>query len=583
MRDPSPYVALLVAIVPAALAQMSGIVRSESGPVSGATVRVERTALAVTTGRDGAFALPAAVSQSPLSLTAYAPGYYIAGPFRAQPGSAHIDILLKKHPERDHAGYEWVAAASSAGREFNCQNCHADSGAKDSPLPFDEWLKDAHGTSVQSRRFLSMYNGTDLSGAHRSPPTPRGVHSEYGSFPLPPDLTKPYFGPGFKLDFPRSAGACAACHAPAAAVAAPYGTDFNSVAGVGREGVTCDFCHKIWSVRLAPSTGLPYPGMPGVLSIAFRRPPPGSQLFIGPYDDVAGEDTYSPLQRRSQICAPCHYGQFWGVQVYNSFGEWLASSYADPVSGETCQDCHMPRRGSALVARRDKGAGDRDPKTVYSHLMPGASDIALLRDTAVLRVNAQRAGSAIQVRVQVTNARAGHHIPTDHPARNIILVVSATDATGHELRQLSGPVIPDWGGQGNEPADYAGRPGKIFAKVLEELWTGAAPTAAYWNPTRLREDTRLAAKATDTTDYQFAVSGNGGPVVVRATLVFRRAFRTLNRQKGWDTPDVLMNEWHAQLLCGAKRRPTPASPGSPVARSKVPVRPRAAWSGWTRW
>lgn len=547
VRDPGLYVALIVALASAAPAQVSGVVRDASGTVSGATVRVQRTALAVTTGRDGTFTLPAAVSHSPLSLTAYAPGYYIAGPFRALPGSAHIDISLKKHPARDHQGYEWVAATSSAEREFNCQNCHADSGAKDSALPFDEWIKDAHGTSVQNRRFLSMYNGTDLSGARRSPPTPRGVHSDYGSFPLPPDPSKPYFGPGFKLDFPASDGNCAACHAPAAAVTAPYGTDFNSVTGSGREGVTCDFCHKIWSVRLASSTGLPYPGMPGVLSISFRRPAPGSQLFIGPYDDVAGEDTYSPLQRRSQICAPCHYGQFWGVQVYNSFGEWLASSYADPVSGETCQDCHMPRRGSALVARRDKGAGDRDPQTVYSHLMPGTSDIALLRDTAVLRVNGQRAGDGIQVRVQVTNAKAGHHIPTDHPARNVILVVSATDAAGRELRQLSGPVIPDWGGKGNERADYAGRPGKIFAKILEELWTGVVPTAAYWNPTRLREDTRLAAKATDTTDYQFAAPENGGRVAVRAILVFRRAFKTLDKQKGWAAPDILMNEQDVQL------------------------------------
>jgi hypothetical protein len=547
VRDPGLYLALLVAMAPGAPAQVRGVVRDASGPVFGATVRVQRTALAVATGRDGAFTLPAAVSQSPLSLTAYAPGYYIAGPFRAQPGSANIDILMRKHPERDYEGYEWVAATSSAASEFNCRNCHADSGVKDSALPFDQWIEDAHGTSVQNRRFLSMYNGADLSGAHRSPPTPRGVNSDYGSFPLPPDLAKPYFGPGFKLDFPQSAGTCAACHAPAAAAAAPYGTDFNSVTGAGREGITCDFCHKIWSVRLASSTGLPYPGMPGVLSISFRRPPPGSQLFIGPYDDVAGEDTYSPLQSQSRICAPCHYGQFWGVQVYNSFGEWLASPYADPVSGQTCQDCHMPRRGSVLVARRDKGAGDRDPNMVYSHLMVGASDVSLLRDTAVLRVDRQRAGGRIQVRVRVTNAKAGHHIPTGHPARNIILVVSATDAAGHELRQLGGPVIPDWGGKGDAPGDYAGRPGKIFAKVLEELWTGVAPTAAYWNPTRLREDTRLAAKATDTTDYQFAAPENGGRVAVKAILVFRRAFKALDRQKGWDAPDILMNEENTHL------------------------------------
>jgi len=540
--------ALLAGMASTAPAQVSGVVRDASGPVPGATVRVQRTGLAVVTSQDGAFAVPGAALCPLLSLTAYAPGYYIAGPFSTRPCGASIGIVLKKHPKEDYAGYQWVVATSSAGGEPGCQICHGDTGAKDSALPFDEWSRDAHGGSLRNRRFLSMYNGADLSGTHRSPRTPRGVHSDYGSFPLPPDPTKPYFGPGFKLDFPASAGNCAACHAPAAAAAAPYGTDVNSVSGAGREGITCDFCHKIWAVRLKPQTGLPYPGMPGVLSISFRRPPPGSQLFIGPYDDVApGEDTYSPLQNRSQICAPCHFGQFWGVQIYNSFGEWLASPYAGPASGQTCQDCHMPRRGGTLIARRDKGGGDRDPRTVFSHLMPGASDVSLLRDAAVMRVQARRAGDRIQVQADVTNAKAGHHIPTDHPARNIILVVWATDAAGNELRQLSGPVIPEWGGKGSEPTDYAGRPGKIFARILEERWTGVHPTAAYWNPTSLREDTRLAARATDTTAYQFAAPKNGGRIAVHAVLVYRRAFKTMARQKGWDTPDILMNEERAQL------------------------------------
>jgi hypothetical protein len=109
----------------------------------------------------------------------------------------------------------------------------------------------------------------------------------------------------------------------------------------------------------------------------FRRPAKGHQLFLGPYDDVApGDDSFSPLQNQSQICAPCHFGQFWGVQVYNSFGEWLASPYSDPVNGQTCQDCHMHKRGATLIARADKGALTRDPKTIFSHLMPGAEHSA---------------------------------------------------------------------------------------------------------------------------------------------------------------------------------------------------------------
>ena len=51
-------------------------------------------------------------------------------------------------------------------------------------------------------------------------------------------------------------------------------------------------------------------------------------------------------------CAPCHFGQFWGTQIYNSFGEWLDSSYSDPETGRTCQDCHM-KKGHLFPGGRD--------------------------------------------------------------------------------------------------------------------------------------------------------------------------------------------------------------------------------------
>ncbi|GAG92055.1 unnamed protein product, partial [marine sediment metagenome] len=107
----------------------------------------------------------------------------------------------------------------------------------------------------------------------------------------------------------------------------------TSLTGVFAEGIPCDFCHKIWDVKLNPQTGLTYQNMPGVLSFEFRRPEEGHQFFAGPLDDVApGEDTYSPLQTQSQICAPCHFGIFWDVVVYDSYGEWLLSPYSDHSS-----------------------------------------------------------------------------------------------------------------------------------------------------------------------------------------------------------------------------------------------------------
>ena len=536
---------VVLGLTAAALGQdlsITGIVRDSAGPVRGATVRVQATSVVALTDETGRFRLASLPPGRPVTLTAWAQGYYNAGPVPARPGDAGVILLLARHTAADNENYAWLSGFSSAGQEFNCQNCHAQPGDELSLLPFDEWRRDAHGTSAANRRFLSMYNGTDLGGEKQSPPTRYFIHKDYGPVPLPPDPSLPYYGPGFKLDFPNAAGNCASCHLPAASVNAPLETDPNQATGVGREGVACDFCHKIWGVQTDPYSGMPYPNTPGILSLRLRRPPEGGQLFLGPYDDVPGLDTYSPLQQQSRICAPCHVGTFWGVEVYNSFGEWLASPYADPENGRTCQDCHMPRRGATRFARAGAGGLERDPATIFSHLMPGASDQALLQSTAEVRVEASQNAGKLRVQVTVLNANGGHHIPTDHPARNILLVVSAADTAGNILKLTSGPVLPEWAGTGNAEEDYAGRPGRGYAKILEEMWTEVAPTVAYWMPTILREDTRIPALASDVSHYEFEVPAPGVLARVRARLIFRRAFRQIARWKGWQDADVVMND-----------------------------------------
>jgi len=404
-----------------------------------------------------------------------------------------------------------------------------------------------------------MYNGTDVDGNH-SPPTRYVFSRDYGSFPLRPDPNQPYYGPGYKLDFPKTDGNCAACHTPAASVNAPYGVDPTTVTGVPAEGIPCDFCHKVWDVKLDEGD-MPYPNMPGVLSFEFRRPPEGHQFFAGPYDDVApGEDTYSPLQRQSQFCAACHFGVFWDTVVYNSYGEWLESDYSDPTTGRTCQDCHMPRLGVTHFVRADKGGLERDPATIFSHRMPGASDEELLQNAVSLDVSAERVGDEITVTVTVTNDQTGHHVPTDSPLRQMILLVDVTGPGGDSLPLADGPTIPDWGGVGDpEEGYYAGQPGRAYAKILEELWTEVSPTGAYWNPTRILSDNRIPALESDTTVYVFEVSEAKTSEVsetsevlatIRVRLLFRRAFIELMDQKGWDVADILMEEHKLALNVG---------------------------------
>jgi hypothetical protein len=336
---------------------ITGVVLDDRGaPIPGAVVRVQTTDTHSITDEQGVFILDELKPAEPVFVTAWCSGYYIVGA-EASPGD-EVEIHLDSHTGHDNPDYQWLPSQFHSGQGENqgCAECHSAVGANpDFTLPVDEWLLDAHSQSTINPRFLTMYLGQDMSG-NQSPLTRYGTSRDYGTFPLRPDPTKPYYGPGYKLDFPETAGNCAACHAPAASVNDPYGTNPTTVTGVSAEGVPCDFCHKIWDVRLDPASGLPYPNMPGVLSYEFRRPPEGHQFFAGPLDDVApGEDTYSLLQTQSLVCAPCHYGIFWDTVIYNSFGEWLESPYSDPETGQTCQDCHMPPLGATQFATTEAG------------------------------------------------------------------------------------------------------------------------------------------------------------------------------------------------------------------------------------
>jgi nitrate/TMAO reductase-like tetraheme cytochrome c subunit len=523
---------------------ISGVVLDETGvPIAGAVVRIKATGSYAMTDEEGRFVLHETDSGKEAVLTAWAEGYYIGGGEDAYPvGTTDAKLTLKKHAQHDNPDYQWVSAFASQGEEGNCENCHFDSENPSSPLPFNEWQADAHSSTVQNVHFITMYLGQDVYG-NQSPPREYGTNRDYGSIPLRPDLSQAYYGPGYKLDFPETSGNCAACHAPAAAINAPYETDPTKIAGVGTEGVTCDFCHKVWDARLDPSTGLPQPDMPGVLSFEFRRPEEGHQFFAGPFDDVApGEDTYTPIQQQSEFCAPCHSGSFWNTQIYDSFGEWLDSPYGDPETGQTCQDCHMPAGMNDHFARLDQGAFIRDPQTIFSHLMPGASDVELLQNAVTMTVNARRHGDRLIVDVKITNDKTGHDVPTDSPLRQMLLVVDVEGEDGQPLPLLSGETIPDWGGVGDpELGYYAGLPGKGYAKVLSELWTEIEPTGSYWFPTRIVSDNRIGAFETDTSTYVFDVSQDV-EANVEVTLLFRRAFKELMDQKGWDVPDIVMEQ-----------------------------------------
>jgi hypothetical protein len=439
-----------------------------------------------------------------VTITAWDEGYYPGGVEVIAP-QAGVTITLIPHPTGDDVNHQWYTSMPDPEKPIGCGHCM---------VAFPQWVTNAHGTSGTNPRFFSLYNGTDVTGTAT-------------------------ITPGYKLDFPGTAGNCATCHAPGAAANAPFATDMNALVGVEQEGVFCDYCHKISDVYLNPVTDFPYPNMPGVQSFQLNRPPSDTHMFYGPFDDVTRRVSYLELEKKSQFCAPCHQFSFWGTPIYESYAEWLASDY--PAQGIECQACHMAPTGVDHFVFPEKGGLIRPPELIASHLQPGASDVALLRNTVSVTLSTWQEMNRLQVMVVITNAGAGHHVPTDFPGRHMILVVEAWGGQGQALTLLDGTRVPGWGGA------QAGQPGKAFAKLLRDAQTGEWPVVSYWKQALIVSDNRIPALGSDASIYEFALPSAGGTVTVTAELRFRRVFQGVTDARGWDKPDIVMEEAWAVL------------------------------------
>lgn len=532
---------------------VSGVVRDGDDPVSGATVLVQGTEISALTDATGAFTLNNVPAGRGKRISAWKEGYYCALLAAVSVPARGLVVSIRRHQLVDNENYSWVPPE---GQQGSCMECH--------PALTDMAKHDAHMRSAVNPRFLSVYYGQDTLG-NQSPDTIyKTITTQWGTFdvPEPYDPSQPYFGPGWRIDFPGSKGNCTACHIPGAATGGDV--DPRSVTGADRYGVHCDFCHKVGYVHLEPGTGLPPVNKPGVRNIDLFRPDTSaglwSQLFMGsladgnsiaqgllsPFGgvDIVTFEAKRTLYSESRYCASCHYGGFWGQPVYTSYQEWADSPYADRQSAhyKSCQACHMPSptiyNGRVLTnIAPGRGGVERNPSTLHSHNMTVTPE--LLQNALTMEASAAAGGAEITVDVTLFNDRTGHHIPTDSPLRHMILLVEARDNAGNMLALQQGSTLPDWCGVGEfQDGYYAAMPGKAFAKVLKEMWTDVVPAVSYWRHTTVHSDNRLAALASDHSRYIF--QSPGGPVEVTVTLIYRRAFIELMAQKKWNSPDIVM-------------------------------------------
>ena len=498
----------------------SGVIVDVTGkPIYNALVGFQGSSVLTRTDIDGHFHISVDQTSHHTYLTAGKFGFYNgAVPFLEQTNWYRIE--LKSVPKEDNTAYQWRTSskdkgapiADDTGEASACELCHFE--------VTEQWKQDAHSNSAKNKIFLSFFNGKDRNSKHIA-------------------------SPGYKTDFPNSNGNCAACHIPVLALDSPSEPNPNNAKGIEKEGIFCDFCHKIRGVTI-DHTG----SRPGIMSIEFLRPTKENQIFFGPYPDVfPGKDGYHPLYSKSHYCAPCHHGKFWDVLIYSEFQEWLNSSYRK--ENIHCQNCHMPAMGNmSRFAKKESGGIIRNPATIPSHVNLGIQNKAFMKqaislDTRALITNE----NVLDIKVTITNTNAGHHYPTGNPMRNMILLVEAVDDQGNLLDMINGETVPIWGGVGSAAdGNYSGLPGKGFAKILKDIvlypdnrqkhfqYEYPAP---HWRPVYIESDTRIPANSSDSSRYQFAIPQSiSGPVRVTARLIFRRSYKQWADLKSLEIKDM---------------------------------------------
>jgi len=447
-------------------------------PIAGARVRLNHGPIVTQTDTRGAFALPDPEIR-PFSLTAWKARYLIGGmSFSEQPAI----MKLRRLPDEDNAGYIWVDPRPDSAKEERCGNCHTEI--------FDEWWASGHADSARNRRFLSLVEGTDWHGRSQ-------------------------VGWSLRDEHPLGVGVCAACHAPGIDFDAGASDDIRDVTGVASLGVHCDFCHKIRDV-VTNDFGLVH----GRFGFQLLRPHKG-QLFFGTLDDVdRGEDTYSPLQHESRYCASCHEGVVFGVHVYSTYSEWLASPAKR--QGQSCQSCHMAPTGRMSNIAPGAGGIERDPATLGSHtLLPGGRK-AMLQKCLQLDIALEMQTNAVGCCITLTARNVGHQVPTGFIDRHLILVVEPLDAARRLLPLQSGPTLPSEVGD-----QLSALPGRWFGRLLTD--DSRRSPIPFWHPARTTTDSRLKPEQPVATTFSFPAETHQ----VRTRVLYRRFWKSIADDKLW--------------------------------------------------
>lgn len=455
------------------------------------------------------------ISGHVVTVTAGKEGFKNAGKKIILGQEKDVSITLISVPAEDHRDYEYRSPGS-------CKKCHNNF--------YNEWEESdmAHAAiNPVNQLVFFLYTSWYVTGDRSN-----FMDSSIFDNPNPPfvgDKGKIFEDATGRYKILGDAGHihdCADCHSPSHAsktqadgvtpqwdMRAGILTKDDKLSVVDKQGVHCDFCHKICQVREEEE----YWTEPGVnYKVHLLRPDllrgssPEGKVMFGPFDDVLYQGMQAsvvPQFTKSEICSPCHQdarklylqpvdenGQqngdvveriLWSEDTYR---EWRFSGYsglepAYPVANYAgkvlqCQGCHMkdppsdPSTGKSIAdyseitdpfflisKEKSKYATKRDPRTVYPHrfegtnqnLPPGKRKRYLDWAVDLKITNESENGGILSFDVNVTNSHTGHSYPSGVTQRNVVLLVEAIQS-GTILTQKNGQTIDTPGG--NFPNGY---------------------------------------------------------------------------------------------------------------------------------
>jgi len=291
-------------------------------------------------------------------------------------------------------------------------------------------------------------------------------------------------------DVPHAGDFCIRCHSPEGWLAGrSEPADGSALTDADREGVTCDFCHRMVKPTEIGVNPFPqdeyYTDFTYALDQAYLQtiteipPMPGNGMYVvdsdvakkGPFSDagIMHRINYSPFYKESAYCGTCHdisnpvydrnpdgtytpneFGQpadtfntYALFPVERTFSEWLMSDYnsgagiyAPQFGGNktwvsTCQDCHM--RDLSGIAASVGMAVYRDD--LPHHDLTGGNTFVpgLISQTHPGEVDAAALDSgAIRARGMLQEAST-LDISIEDDGSNFQVNVRVTNETGHKL------------------------------------------------------------------------------------------------------------------------------------------------------